>query len=72
MPISKCSLTDVKVAVAKFSIEESKNKQKDSTESVVRGHRRSFCEWQLSVVALPTGCTMYGKSLCYQVLPIQF
>ena len=51
----------LKVAVARLGIEELKDKQKEAIES--------FASGKDVFVALPTG---YGKSLCYQVLPILF
>ena len=51
----------LKVAAARLGIEELKDKQKEAI--------MSFASGKDVFVALPTG---YGKSLCYQVLPVLF
>lgn len=51
----------LKVAVVRLGIEELKDKQKETI--------KSFASGKDVFVALPTG---YGKSLCYQILPILF
>jgi hypothetical protein len=51
----------LKVAVARLSVAELRDKQREATESFVSG-KDVF-------VALPT---WYGKSLCYQILPSIF
>lgn len=51
----------MRAAIARMEIKELKDKQKEAI--------RSFASGKDVFVSLPTG---YGKSLCYQILPILF
>ena len=60
----------LKVVVARLGIEKMKDKQKESIESVARGHRRSFASGK--GLHRPTSGGSFGKSMlaCSVLMPL--